>query len=119
MSAPIWSVTCAADCCRDCASVFSAMNCTPRTSASIMRLTAFTPPPPTPTTRSCGWATSRGAGELPWESPGRGGRARLVARRGGGGHLGSAVLRRHHVVGQVGGERVAQALLRRRGAALL
>ena len=55
MSAPICSVTCAADCCSDCASVLSAMNSTPPTSASIMRLTALTPPPPTPTTRSCGW----------------------------------------------------------------
>src|ERR1700759_2304216 len=41
--APICSVTCAADCCSDCGSVFSAMNSTPVISASIMRLTAFTP----------------------------------------------------------------------------
>jgi hypothetical protein len=33
-----------------CASVFMAMNSTPRSPASIMRLTAFTPPPPIPTT---------------------------------------------------------------------
>src|SRR5215213_4075473 len=31
------------------------MNSTPPTSASIIRLTALTPPPPTPTTRSSGW----------------------------------------------------------------
>src|SRR4051794_22549114 len=54
MSAPIWSVTWAADCWSDWASVLTAMNSTPATSASIMRLTAFTPPPPTPTTRSTG-----------------------------------------------------------------
>jgi hypothetical protein len=54
MSAPICSVTCAADCWSDCASVLSAMNSTPLMSASIMRLTAFTPPPPTPTTTICG-----------------------------------------------------------------
>ena len=55
MSAPIWSVTCADDEFSDCVSVLSAMNSTPVTSASIMRLTAFTPAPPTPTTRSSGW----------------------------------------------------------------
>jgi hypothetical protein len=33
-----------------CASVFTAMNSTPRRPPSIMRLTAFTPPPPIPTT---------------------------------------------------------------------
>src|SRR4051812_48119047 len=59
MSAPIWSVTCAEEDCSDCASVLSAMNSTPDTSASIIRLTAFTPPPPTPTTRSCGGPTPR------------------------------------------------------------
>ena len=32
------------------ASVFAAMNSTPRRPASTMRLTAFVPPPPTPTT---------------------------------------------------------------------
>ena len=33
-----------------CASVFAAMNSTPRRPASTMRLTALVPPPPTPTT---------------------------------------------------------------------
>jgi hypothetical protein len=33
-----------------CASVLMAMNSTPFKPASIMRLTAFTPPPPIPTT---------------------------------------------------------------------
>jgi hypothetical protein len=37
------------------------MNSTPGTCASIMRLTAFTPPPPTPITRSCGWPAGSGA----------------------------------------------------------
>jgi hypothetical protein len=32
------------------ASVFTAMNSTPRRPASIIRFTALTPPPPTPTT---------------------------------------------------------------------
>ena len=32
------------------ASVLAAMNSTPRSPASTMRLTAFVPPPPTPTT---------------------------------------------------------------------
>jgi hypothetical protein len=35
---------------RACASVLTAMKSTPFRPASIMRLTAFTPPPPTPTT---------------------------------------------------------------------
>src|SRR5580658_8051454 len=35
---------------RACASVFTAMNSTPRRPVSIMRFTAFTPAPPTPTT---------------------------------------------------------------------
>ena len=58
MSLPMCSVTWAALCCSDCASVFTAMNSTPSTPASTMRLTAFTPPPPTPTTRSTGWCTA-------------------------------------------------------------
>ena len=41
----------------DCMSVLIAMNSTPSTSASIMRLTALTPAPPTPTTRSIGSVT--------------------------------------------------------------
>src|SRR3954453_23574887 len=57
MSVPICIVTVASDCCSDCASVLTAMNSTPRTSAWIIRLTAFTPPPPTPMTRSWGWRT--------------------------------------------------------------
>ena len=64
MSAPIWSVTWAADEFSDCVSVFRAMNSTPLTSASIMRLTALTPPPPTPITRSSGWRVASGSVEL-------------------------------------------------------
>src|SRR5579875_1125723 len=54
---PICSVTSAVDCCSDCRSVLMAMNSTPATSASTMRLTAFTPAPPTP--RSTGLASRR------------------------------------------------------------
>src|SRR3954453_8489223 len=49
------------------------MNSTPRTSASIIRFTAFTPPPPTPTTRSCGSRTPSGSTELHWYSCGAAG----------------------------------------------
>jgi hypothetical protein len=35
---------------RVCASVLTAVNSTPRRPASIIRFTAFTPPPPIPTT---------------------------------------------------------------------
>ena len=49
----------AVDCCSDCRSVLIAMNSTPWTSASTMRLTALTPAPPTPTTRRTGWPTGR------------------------------------------------------------
>ena len=58
---PICSVTWAEDCCSDCASVLTATNSTPPSSASIMRLTALTPAPPTPTTRSCGTPTVIGS----------------------------------------------------------
>src|SRR4051794_20400852 len=68
MSVPICIVTSASDCCSDCASVLSATNSTPRTSASIIRLTAFTPPPPTPITRSCGSRTPCGPAESHWYS---------------------------------------------------
>jgi hypothetical protein len=44
------SFTSASDMSSACASVLMAMNSTPPTPASIIRLTAFTPPPPTPTT---------------------------------------------------------------------
>ncbi len=47
-----WSV--AAEVCSDCRSVLMAMNSTPSMSASIIRLTALTPAPPTPTTRITG-----------------------------------------------------------------
>ena len=60
MSAPSWSFTCASEDASDCASVLKARNSTPGTSASIIRLTAFTPPPPTPTTRSLGCVTACG-----------------------------------------------------------
>ena len=64
--APSWSFTCASDDCSDCASVLNARNSTPGISASIMRLTAFTPPPPTPTTRSSGWPGVDSGTELHW-----------------------------------------------------
>ena len=51
-----------------CASVFTAMNSTPMSSARIIRFTAFDPPPPTPTTfMSAKFSMSlrRGMGEPP------------------------------------------------------
>src|ERR1039457_737639 len=56
-SGPMCRVMSAVDCCSDCRSVFTARNSTPSTSASTMRLTAFTPAPPTPTTRITGCPT--------------------------------------------------------------
>ncbi len=53
----------ALDCSSDWTSVFTAMNSTPWTCASIMRSTAFTPAPPTPITRSTG---SRCSGDSAW-----------------------------------------------------
>ena len=47
---PMSSFTSASDNNSDCASVLIAMNSTPFNPASIMRLTALQPPPPTPTT---------------------------------------------------------------------
>jgi hypothetical protein len=44
------SFTSASDMSSACASVLTAMNSTPLSPASIMRLTAFTPPPPMPMT---------------------------------------------------------------------
>ena len=63
VSLPMCTRVLAADCSSDCMSVFTAMNSTPSTSASIMRLTAFTPAPPTPMTRSTGsmWPRAVGA----------------------------------------------------------
>ncbi len=49
-SRPTSSLTSASDIRRACASVLIAMNSTPLRPTSIMRLTAFTPPPPMPTT---------------------------------------------------------------------
>ena len=46
----MWTFTSASHIESAWASVFTAMNSTPRTPASIIRLTAFVPPPPTPTT---------------------------------------------------------------------
>src|SRR6201991_4226604 len=110
MSAPSCSVTCAADCCSDCASVFKAMNSTPLTSASIMRLTAFTPPPPTPTTRNCGSPTRSSRTEAPPEADdwGRSGRRRRSWGDGVGrsGSCGSASAR--------GGSRPSVSVLRNR-----
>ena len=50
VSRPMSSFTSASDIRRACASVFIPMNSTPFRPASIMRFTAFTPPPPIPTT---------------------------------------------------------------------
>ena len=49
-SRPTSSLTSASEASRAWASVFTAMNSTPLRLASIMRLTALTPPPPIPTT---------------------------------------------------------------------
>src|SRR3954453_6080206 len=58
-SEPMCTVMSAVDCCSDCRSVLMAMNSTPSTSASIMRLTALTPAPPTATTRMTGPPSGR------------------------------------------------------------
>ena len=50
VSRPMSSFTSASDISKAWASVFMAMNSTPFSPASTMRLTAFVPPPPTPTT---------------------------------------------------------------------
>src|SRR5438309_5808726 len=47
---PIWTLTSALLLSSAWASVFTAMNSTPRTPSSIMRFSALPPPPPTPTT---------------------------------------------------------------------
>ena len=47
---PMFSLMSASHIASACASVFAAMNSTPRRPASTMRLTALVPPPPTPTT---------------------------------------------------------------------
>ncbi len=47
---PIWILTSASAMSRACASVLTAMNSTPDRPASTIRVTAFVPPPPTPTT---------------------------------------------------------------------
>ena len=48
--APMWIFTSASHISSACASVLTAMNSTPVRPASTIRLTAFVPPPPTPTT---------------------------------------------------------------------
>jgi hypothetical protein len=48
--APMWIFTSASVINSACASVLTAMNSTPVRPDSTMRLTAFVPPPPTPTT---------------------------------------------------------------------
>ena len=58
---PMWIVRSAALCCSDWRSVLTAMNSTPVIPASTMRLTALTPPPPTPMTRMTGSLTTGGA----------------------------------------------------------
>ena len=50
VSRPMSSFTSASDISKAWASVFMAMNSTPFSPASTIRLTAFVPPPPTPTT---------------------------------------------------------------------
>ena len=47
---PMWILTSASVIRSACASVLTATNSTPATPASTMRLTAFDPPPPMPTT---------------------------------------------------------------------
>ena len=47
---PMWIFTSASHIMSACASVLTAMNSTPVNPASTIRLTAFVPPPPTPTT---------------------------------------------------------------------
>ena len=49
-SVPMWTFTSASDMASAWASVLMATNSTPRMPSSIMRFTAFVPPPPTPTT---------------------------------------------------------------------
>ena len=49
-SRPMSSLTSASENIRACESVLTAINSTPFSPSSIMRLTALTPPPPTPTT---------------------------------------------------------------------
>jgi hypothetical protein len=50
----MWIRVGALDCSSDCMSVLTARNSTPSTCAAIIRSTALTPAPPTPTTRSTG-----------------------------------------------------------------
>jgi hypothetical protein len=50
MLLPMWIFRSASHIERACASVLTAMNSTPRTPASIIRLTALVPPPPMPQT---------------------------------------------------------------------
>ncbi|VWM24072.1 Uncharacterised protein [Collinsella intestinalis] len=50
MSVPMWTLMSASEMARAWASVLMATNSTPRIPSSIMRFTAFVPPPPTPTT---------------------------------------------------------------------
>ena len=50
-SLPMWILSGASLIASCCTSVFTAMNSTSATPASIIRLTAFRPAPPTPTTR--------------------------------------------------------------------
>ena len=66
--APMCRVMSAVDCCSDCRSVLMARNSTPSTSASTMRLTALTPAPPTPTTRSTGLPAGRATPKAGGES---------------------------------------------------
>ena len=58
----------------DWTSVFTARNSTPSTSASIIRLTAFTPAPPTPTTRRTGSVGRSGATRMNGSDSGIGSR---------------------------------------------
>src|SRR3954452_13891394 len=75
VSAPMWTRVSALDCSSDWTSVLTAMKSTPSTCASIIRLTAVTPAPPTPTTRSSGPRSASGldagAGAVRLGEPGR------------------------------------------------
>ena len=91
-----------------------ATNSTPWTSASTMRLTALTPAPPTPTTRITGVPATlapqaRLVAAVGAAGVGVGAGARAGARAGSAARGVAAV--GQDVVGQLGAERVAQALL--------
>ena len=82
---PMWIVTSALDCCSDCRSVLIPTKSTPSTSASIMRSTALTPAPPTPTTRMTGPLCERAWPQVSSSPTPRAPCASAPGRLGGGG----------------------------------